>query len=130
MPKHPIFPKNDNAAIKAQFGAIVRNLRRRLGVSQEELAWQAGIHRTYLADIERGQRNLSLSSIVRLVRVLGVSLSEFFSAFEKNLHPLIDPPTDRPEEAVRSKPHKRTKSESRSGRRPLQASRVQTAPSD
>jgi transcriptional regulator with XRE-family HTH domain len=74
--------KDDEDALKSRFGAIVRTLRQRLGISQEELAWRAEIHRTYLADIERGKRNISLSSIVKLVRALGVTLTEFFQAFE------------------------------------------------
>jgi len=41
------------------------------------------MHRTYLADIERGKRNISLSSIVKLVRALGVTLPEFFQALEE-----------------------------------------------
>ena len=41
------------------------------------------MHRTYLADVERGVRNLSLSSIARLVGAIGVSLSEFFGVLER-----------------------------------------------
>ena len=40
------------------------------------------MHRTYLADVERGVRNLSLSSITRLVDAIGVSLSAFFATLE------------------------------------------------
>lgn len=40
------------------------------------------MHRTYLADVERGVRNLSLSSMSRLVRAIGVSLSDFFATLE------------------------------------------------
>lgn len=40
------------------------------------------MHRTYLADVERGARNLSLSSIARLVGAIGVSLSAFFQTLE------------------------------------------------
>lgn len=61
-------------------------------MSQEELAWRADIHRTYLADIERGQRNISLSRIVKLVRALGVSLAEFFHAFEEYFQSPIESP--------------------------------------
>ena len=51
-------------------------------MSQEELAWRAEMHRTYLADVERGVRNLSLSSIARLVGAIGVSISQFFASLE------------------------------------------------
>jgi transcriptional regulator with XRE-family HTH domain len=40
------------------------------------------MHRTYLADVERGARNLSLSSMARLVTGIGVSLSQFFATLE------------------------------------------------
>jgi transcriptional regulator with XRE-family HTH domain len=40
------------------------------------------MHRTYLADVERGARNLSLSSMARLVTGIGVTLSEFFATLE------------------------------------------------
>jgi transcriptional regulator with XRE-family HTH domain len=76
--------EHDEAALKSRFGSIVRALRQRLAVSQEELAWRAEMHRTYLADIERGKRNISLSSIVKLVRALGVTLPEFFQGFEES----------------------------------------------
>lgn len=65
--------------VKKAFGAIVRASRGRLGLSQEELAWRAGIHRTYLCDIERGARNVSLQNIAKLARALEVSLSALFS---------------------------------------------------
>jgi transcriptional regulator with XRE-family HTH domain len=46
--------------LRTQFGDRVRELRARKGVSQEALADQAGLHRTYLGGIERGERNPSL----------------------------------------------------------------------
>lgn len=72
----------DEVALKRRFGATVRKYRQRLAVSQEELAWRADMHRTYLADVERGVRNLSLSSIARLVGAIDVSLSSFFATLE------------------------------------------------
>ena len=77
--------RNDNCqeAVQARFGAVVRRYRSRLGISQEELAWRADMHRTYLADIERGMRNVSLLRIVRLVDALGLTLGRFFSAMEQ-----------------------------------------------
>jgi len=57
----------------ASFGASVRSLRFRLGISQEELAERADMHRTYIAGIERGARNVTLKSIDKLARALGVS---------------------------------------------------------
>lgn len=52
--------------------------RSRLGISQEELAERAGLHRTYISDIERGARNLSLESIEKLARALQIPLATLF----------------------------------------------------
>ena len=60
--------------IKSQFGTAVRTRRKKLGISQEELAGRAGLHRTYVADIERGARNLSLANIEKLARALETSI--------------------------------------------------------
>jgi len=55
-----------------RFGARVRAERERLGVSQEELADRAGLHRTYLGGVERGERNIGLLNLLRIARALGV----------------------------------------------------------
>lgn len=54
------------------FGDMVRLYRKRLGYSQEELAGRAGIHRTYIGGIERGERNPTLAMIHRLARALDI----------------------------------------------------------
>lgn len=53
-------------------GQTIRKLREGAGVSQEELAATAGLHRTYVGSVERGERNVSLENIVRLAHALGV----------------------------------------------------------
>ena len=55
-----------------RFGAHVRKLRAEAGLSQEALAAKAGIHRTYMGGIERGERNICLKNIVRLAAALGL----------------------------------------------------------
>jgi CheY-like chemotaxis protein len=50
-----------------------------LGISQEELGGRAGLHRTYICDIERGARNVSLESIEKLAGALEISISKLFS---------------------------------------------------
>ena len=65
--------------IQKQFGERVRNLRLTKGLSQEELAFRAGIHRTYLGGIERGERNPALKNIAAIAKALDVTLSELFS---------------------------------------------------
>src|SRR5690349_20856564 len=67
--------------VKKEFGAAVRAHRLRLGISQETLAERAELHRTYVTDVERGARNLSLESISRLARALDISIGSLFSPF-------------------------------------------------
>jgi CheY-like chemotaxis protein/DNA-binding XRE family transcriptional regulator len=64
--------------LKKSFGCSVRVWRSRLGISQEELGGRAGLHRTYVSDIERGARNVSLESIEKLSGALQVSVSTLF----------------------------------------------------
>jgi len=68
------------SSIQKQFGDRIRDLRLEKGLSQEELAFKAGIHRTYLGGIERGERNPALKNIAAIARALGVTLSELFSS--------------------------------------------------
>ena len=53
-----------------RFGAKVRELRESLGFSQDELAFKAGLHRTYIGSVERGERNVSLRNIIRIAQAL------------------------------------------------------------
>jgi len=62
--------------IKARFGRRLRQLRTDRGLSQEELAFRAGLHRTYISSAERGERNVSLVNLVRLARALDVHVRE------------------------------------------------------
>jgi transcriptional regulator with XRE-family HTH domain len=61
-----------------RFGERVRTLRVRTGLSQEALAAKAGIHRTYIGGVERGERNLSLRNILRIAAALGVHPRDLF----------------------------------------------------
>src|ERR1043165_8267197 len=64
--------------LKRLFGTAIKSKRSELGISQEELADRAGLHRTYVSDVERGARNLSLESIEKLARALELSVSALF----------------------------------------------------
>jgi CheY-like chemotaxis protein/DNA-binding XRE family transcriptional regulator len=59
---------------QACLGLAVRNHRQALGLTQEELAWRANLHRSYVADIERGGRNVTLRIIANLAQALQVSV--------------------------------------------------------
>jgi len=65
--------------LQLRFGVVIRESRRRLGISQEELGWRAGLHRTYITDVERGVRNISIRSIASLAAALEVSISSLFA---------------------------------------------------
>jgi transcriptional regulator with XRE-family HTH domain len=62
-----------------RFGKRVRALREQAGLSQEHLADKAGIHRTYLGGVERGERNLGLKNIFRIAQALGIPVGELFT---------------------------------------------------
>lgn len=68
--------------IQERFGTAVKFHREELGLTQEDLADKAGIHRTYLSDVERGTHNLSLVNIEKLAAALSIKLSELFAAVE------------------------------------------------
>jgi len=59
-----------------EFGDRVRAGRRLLGLSQEGLAERAGLDRTYVGSIERGERNVALLNLLRLAAALDVELAE------------------------------------------------------
>ena len=69
--------------IRQKFGEKIRELRRAKGLSQEELAFRAGVHRNYLGGIERGERNPALENIAAIAKALAVDPSELFR-FERN----------------------------------------------
>lgn len=66
-------------------GRRVRELRYRLGVSQEELAARADLHRNYVGSVERGQRDIGIRALGRLAAALEVSLQEFFAPFRRTV---------------------------------------------
>jgi two-component system response regulator len=66
------------ADLKALLGAAIKAERSALGISQEELAYRADLHRTYVSDVERGVRNPSIESIQKLAGALQISVSALF----------------------------------------------------
>ena len=61
---------------KQKLGKKVRELRKALGWTQENLEEYSGLDRTYISDIERGVRNPSLKSLEKLAKALKVKLSD------------------------------------------------------
>jgi transcriptional regulator with XRE-family HTH domain len=64
-------------------GAILRDRRERAGLSQEAFAEAAGVHRTYVGGVERGERNISFLTLARFMRAAGITWSEFAAEFEE-----------------------------------------------
>lgn len=62
------------------FGERIKKLREQKGMTQQELADKARLHNTYVGSVERGEKNISLKNIEKVVKGLGTSLSEFFSS--------------------------------------------------
>lgn len=59
-----------------RFGNKVREQRLALGLSQEELASKAGVHRTYIGMVERAEKNITLTNIEKFSKALGLSIDE------------------------------------------------------
>jgi DNA-binding XRE family transcriptional regulator len=75
--------KRNNADIRDRFGLAVKRRREELGLTQEDLADRAAIHRTYLSDIERGTRNVSLINVASLAAALRWPISKLFQLVER-----------------------------------------------
>ena len=65
--------------IKIKFGLRLRQLRKEKGISQEELMAATGIHRTYLSEVERGIRNISIVNIEKISLALNIDVMEMFN---------------------------------------------------
>jgi len=69
-------------SLPVAFGRAVRRLRSERGISQEIFAAEAGISRTYMSEIERGVTVVSLTTISRVARALGLSMSDLLAQAE------------------------------------------------
>ena len=68
--------------IKLKVGQRIKELRTKLGISQEALANRADIDRTYVTDVENGRRNIAIENLEKLILALDVSISDFFNSTE------------------------------------------------
>ena len=74
--------------IKEKVGKHIREIRMSKGYSQESFALKCGLHRTYIAGVEAGNRNISLENLNKIAEALDVSLAELCD-FQKPLHNTI-----------------------------------------
>jgi transcriptional regulator with XRE-family HTH domain len=66
----------DEQSYLSQLGARIRKLRKARKLSQEALAFEAGLDRTYVSSVERGERNIAVLNLAKLARALGVEVAE------------------------------------------------------
>ena len=81
--------KSDKTAARdnVSFGDALRRVRANAGLTQEKLAEMAGIHRNHVGDIERGDKEVCLLTMLRLCRALHIPLSKLALEME---HPALD----------------------------------------
>ena len=70
-------------SLQKKIGAAIRAMRAELGLSQEKLAFDAGVGRRYLSDVENGKRNVSLETVEKLAERFGITASEFVRRVER-----------------------------------------------
>ena len=61
-----------------KFGEKVRELRKQKGLSQEELAFKADLHRTYIGMIERAEKNITLVNVEKIANALEIPINKLF----------------------------------------------------
>jgi transcriptional regulator with XRE-family HTH domain len=71
--------RKPSASLVEVLAQNVRSLRHEIGASQEELAARCGLHRTYVGSVERGERNVTLSTLEVFASVLGVTVPELLT---------------------------------------------------
>lgn len=71
-----------DTTLQQQFGLVLRRRREAAGLSQEALAAAAGLHRTYVSLLERGQRAPSIVVVQQLARGLGTTMTSLIRALE------------------------------------------------
>ena len=79
MPASPESKEEFARTVQLAFGRALRAARRRQGLSQERLAFKASLHPSYVAQVERGERNISLRNIWLLAEALELGASDLLS---------------------------------------------------
>jgi transcriptional regulator with XRE-family HTH domain len=72
--------------IDQSFANILRQLRTQKGLSQEDFGFKAGVHRTYVSQLERGLKSPSLKTLNKVARVLEISLTDLMALVEQVEH--------------------------------------------
>lgn len=69
-------------AIEEQIGERIKKIRIEKKLTQEQLAWEANVDRTYMNHVENGRKNISVRSLEKIIKALGVSFHEFFKTIK------------------------------------------------
>ena len=75
----------DYEPFRRHLASVIMERRQRLGLSQEDLAQRAKLHRTYISDVERGERNISVESLRRLAIALGTPMWQILKSAEDEI---------------------------------------------
>ncbi len=73
------------ANVDLAVAAVLKKFRATKGVSQEELAFKAKIHRTYISQLERGLKSVTLKTLVEITNALGVEMLEFMQMVDNEM---------------------------------------------
>lgn len=65
-------------SLNVLFGQRIRQIRVEKNMSQEEFAWMVGLHRTYLGQVERAEKNITLKNIEKICKALNIDPRELF----------------------------------------------------
>lgn len=68
----------NDKSLNVLFGLRIRQLRMERHMSQEEFAWMVGLHRTYLGQVERAEKNITLKNIEKIAKALNIDPKELF----------------------------------------------------
>ncbi len=83
----------DEDQFRKQLAGIILNKRQQMGLSQEEVARRSKLHRTYISDVERGERNISVESLRRIAAALDMQVWQLVQyAEEKEAEQLVTTP--------------------------------------
>lgn len=74
-----------SSMVDKAFATVLRKLRLEKGFSQEAFAFEVGIHRTYVSQLERGLKSPSLKTLQKIAQVLGITLSDLMLLVETEL---------------------------------------------
>ncbi len=83
-----VMAQHVNTHLRNAIGQRLRELRLKAGItSQESLAHKAGVHRTYIGRLERGESGVTMEALAAILAALGVSLQQFFKPFKEVVKP-------------------------------------------